>query len=464
MSNLLAPEEHLTLLGKPTTGVLPRSAILWITFVYVGLFLIRPWEVLIPELGLMRFGVERSFGIFMIVCVALTTGFRLPSNSQTRSVIAFTLALGICTVCARNTESAWVQFYIFLTIVICYFIFISVIRTPYSLVFIIVAYIAYMECYLAKSLWEFHVHNYADYKRGMHRFIGIETTYGAFNKIAVTIVASLPLCLFLWQYRKSITAKWPSLWRNCFSLGLIVYPVLGVWAIVLTKSRAGVIYLCVFFALWSLQKASMSRVLTRVGLALVLVLVGFQLIPIENQRRIRTIWDPSAGTAAEEASKRGRIDAIWLGVRIFKVSPVVGVGPRNFAGYRMRHIDGSAMAAHNLWAQMLAETGLLGTVTFVWLVAVILSNTRRIRRLAAGSSDPNLRLLSGFAVACRNSVVLLLLETFSSHTLYRYNWIWLAAFCMLAAEFAAECRRREELEEETPGNMEASTPELEYVT
>ena len=60
--------------------------------------------------------------------------------------------------------------------------------------------------------------------------------------------------------------------------------------------------------------------------------------------------------------------------------------------------------------------------------------------------------------------MILLIESFTSHGLYRYNWLWLVAFCMLAVGFAAECRRREELEEEMCQNLETSMPEPEYVS
>src|SRR5262245_37880270 len=135
-------------LGKPEVGFLPRSLALWMAAIYVGLFIIRPWEVLLPSLGTIYF--ERAYGILMVLCVAVTCGLRLQWNLQNGAVLAFCAAVGISTVAAWNGEAAWNASYVFLTLVVCYFVLLSVIRRPYELLFIVGAYIGFMELYLGK--------------------------------------------------------------------------------------------------------------------------------------------------------------------------------------------------------------------------------------------------------------------------------------------------------------------------
>src|SRR5574340_824920 len=112
------PGKALVLPGKPHGRVLPRSLPLWMAAVYVGLFIIRPWEQLFPELQAIQF--ERTYGICMVLCVAVTVGFRFELTLQTASALAFTGALGVCSLCAQNLDLAWEAFYTFLTLVICY--------------------------------------------------------------------------------------------------------------------------------------------------------------------------------------------------------------------------------------------------------------------------------------------------------------------------------------------------------
>lgn len=118
----------------------------------------------------------------------------------------------------------------------------------------------------------------------------------------------------------------------------------------------------------------------------------------------------------------------------------MGVGPGNFGEYRSLHVDGSTLSPHNLLGQSLAETGLLGISAFIVLVVAILGGCRTMRSLSRGIDDSNLLLMAGLAVACRNSVLLLFVEGIAGHNLYRYNWLWLAAFVALATKFAAAMR------------------------
>jgi hypothetical protein len=47
-------------------------------------------------------------------------------------------------------------------------------------------------------------------------------------------------------------------------------------------------------------------------------------------------------------------------------------------------------------------------------------------------------MLSRLAVACRDSVILLLFFGFFGHNMLRFNWLWLAGFAMLCRKFSEE--------------------------
>jgi O-antigen ligase len=207
----------------------------------------------------------------------------------------------------------------------------------------------------------------------------------------------------------------------------------------LTNSRTGMATLVVFVFLAILSRGAKTRLLQTAVLAALIVGVGWLLLPEEQQDRMRTIWDPTINESAE-ASKEGRFVAFRAAMVIFERNPLTGVGPGNFMPYREACVDGIHRDPHNLIGQMLAEIGLLGTAAFAVLVTTIWVDCRRAAAAGAGVLDPSLRVLAGLARACRDSTILLFIEGISGHNLYRFNWLWLAAFCSLAANFARSAR------------------------
>jgi O-antigen ligase len=421
--------------GKPAHGFLPKAFALWMTAIYVGLFIIRPWEVMFPQLTAINF--ERLFAIFMVLCVMLTCGFRFRWNLQNGAVAMFIGALGLSSIRAWNAQAASEALYVYLTLLVCYCVLVSVIRSLYDLLFIIGAYIGFMELYLGKALWEYFINGRCQHAMGVTRLIGIEDTFGHPNAVASSIVLSLPLWLFLWKCRREILAGWSAAWNKLVVWGLAIYPVIAVLGILLTNSRSGMIELVVFAILWSLQGKAKGRMALNIFFALAILAIGWMTLPEEQKNRIKTIWDPSINTSAEEA-KQGRFDAIRAALEIFKQYPITGVGPGNFILYRTQYVDGVKLDPHNLIGQMLAETGLLGAGAFVFVVAATLINVRMTRSMARGQSESNLLVLESLVVACRDSIILLFVGGLSGHNLYRFNWLWLGAFCSLAAEFSMQ--------------------------
>ena len=425
-------------LGRPARGFLPRSIALWAAAAYVALFIIRPWELLIPELSEIRF--ERSFALAMIVIVGLTNGFRLELNRQNVAVLAFCLAMGVTSMLAYNSQLAWNASYRFFTQIACYLVLISVIRSPYELLFITAVYIGCMEIYVAKAMWEFFLHGAGRQGMGVWRLRGIEETFGHPNTLANSIVVSLPIWLALWSSRREILVNASSSWRKLVVWGLAVYPAIGVIGVLLTNSRTGMVNLCCFVFLAKLER---GRSLFRSVIFVLLVVgVGWIAIPQEQKLRIQSIWNASINESAE-TSKQSRIESVRVALGIFQEFPLAGIGPGNFGHYRNLNVDGIDLEPHNLIGQMLAEMGIVGSAAFAVFVGVLVSNCRRTRFVAQDSNNPTLQTLTRLATAFMHSTILLLVAGLAGHNLYRFNWLWLAAFSALAARFAIRIRSDE---------------------
>jgi O-antigen ligase len=416
-------------------GIWPRSVPLWMAGFYVALFIIRPWEQLMPLLGEVYF--EKVYALCMIAVVLLSGRIRVRINLQTITVIFFFLAVSLSAVFARDSSLAWDVLYEYLTLVIFFFILMLVIRTPYELVFMVTCYIVALAVYLAKSQWEFFVHGQHRYDMGVIRLCGIESTFGGPNNLAMSIVVSLPILLFLWSIRKEFSSEWPQLWHKWFPRFLVFYAVLAVSSIILTNSRSGMVSFVLFVALATFRGKGIGRKISYILLGIVVLAMLWLVMPEEKKDRFRTIWTPEAGPKAAQTSAEGRIEGYKAGMKMFERFPLTGVGIGNFLTYRISHVDGVPLNAHNLVGQVLGETGILGASAFLLMVIVTLLNCQRVRGLVRRKlSDPKLRVLSGLGLAVRDALILLAFEGLFGHNLLRFNWLWLAAFSTLALQFA----------------------------
>ena len=228
----------------PMHVIWPRSIPFWMAVFYLIIFIIRPWEQLFPWLQTIR--LEKIYGIFMIIVAILWGNKYALANRQTFVVVLFFLSIIISAVFAVNPSIAWDSVYFYMTIVAFYFVISMVIRSPHDLFFFVIFYILTMAAYLTKSQWEFFVHGQHRYDMGVYRLIGIESTFGGPNSLAMSIVVSLPMLVFLWVSRKKITSDWPQLWKRLFTPFLLLYFMLATSSIVLTNSRSGMLGI-VFF-------------------------------------------------------------------------------------------------------------------------------------------------------------------------------------------------------------------------
>ena len=264
-------------------GIWPRPFEFWMTAFYLALFIIRPWEQLLPSLSNIHF--ERLYALTMIGVVTMTCGFRLQFNSQTLAVLLFLACLIISGLTAWSPDLAWDEIYVYLTLVVFYMVLVSVIRTPYQLVAMIASYLAVMGVYLAKSQWEFFVNGQHRFDQGVTRLVGIEPTFGGPNALAMSIVVSLPMLLFLYRIKREFIADWPQLWQKWFVCGLLAYLMLAVTSLFLTNSRSGMVSFVVFVVFVSLRGVGLARKLKYITVGIVLLISIWFMLPQDIQGR-----------------------------------------------------------------------------------------------------------------------------------------------------------------------------------
>ena len=153
-----------------------------------------------------------------------------------------------------------------------------------------------------------------------------------------------------------------------------------------------------------------------------------------------------------DCQEKGGWWASLVGIELFRCSPITGVGIGNFRAYRKEFLDGDPHDAHSLPGQLLGETGLLGGTAFALMIGATMLNCRRVRLITRGRACGTLNVLAELSFAVRTSLLLLLFEGLALHNVYRFNYLWLAAFSLLAWQFAARiCESEQRTFDEEPG-------------
>ncbi|MBI5698834.1 O-antigen ligase family protein [Candidatus Saganbacteria bacterium] len=197
-------------------------------------------------------------------------------------------------------------------------------------------------------------------------------------------------------------------------------------ALVLSFSTAGIIAfvfgIC-FFALLAGAKIKTIR-LKIAGLVILLIALGYILIQIFDLGNIvnMVVFDKIFSTAVNPIthSRIERTEQAWGALTLFMSHPVLGVGLGNFGLYFDQVLGikyGFEATANNVFAELLAETGLIGLALFLWFY---LSMFKRFylayRRLSVGE---DLFLLIGIWTA-----VFAILVSWNFFPSYSLSFFW----------------------------------------
>jgi len=393
-----------------------HNPLLWGTIGYLFLFIFRPFEYW-EWLG--AYHIERVYMIGLIFAVTFWSGKRYKHHPIATALLVFFGVICFSVVIAYRPDKALDQVWEYFKLMVLFFVILLTVRNERDFRILVIAFLGITGIYVGKSLWEFLFHGRHAYRMGFSRLVGIDKTFGDPNTFAATILYSLPFAVALWKTSVS----------NRLKLGLVFYGVMSITAIGLTGSRAGMVSFIFFlFLLWVRGK---MKIIGALGIIVVLAVAWYSL-PGEYQMRFETIYDDSINPAAT-ASAQGRREGLKNGVRLFELSPLWGWGGGNFP-YASEVIGvTNQMQCHNLYGQLLADLGILGAISFLWLCYLIFKTQRNILNLK--SKQPKNSLFIQMSIASFNTLLLLLFQGNFGHNLYRYTWIWISAMLILSHKF-----------------------------
>lgn len=236
------------------------------------------------------------------------------------------------------------------------------------------------------------------------------------------LVAVSTLIIFRLLHEKSFLVKLVTL----LMLAIISYVILNTYS----RGAYLVLALDVVLILFVFEK-HFNPLIAFAGLAVLILLIPF--VPATYRDRFLTL---SAFTAQngiyQDTSFRGRTSEMLTGLAMFTSHPILGVGTANYLTNYQRYAQligiefrAQARDPHSLYIQVLAETGILGAITFFGLIISLISTLNRTCR--AIERSPGLEDWLPWISAIRMSIISYLLTSVILHNAYiRYFWILVA--------------------------------------
>jgi hypothetical protein len=394
---------------------------IWVLIGYMFLFIHRPFEVW-PWLG--TFHLERIYMVGALLFAAAYPGKCWLPNRQHLAYFAFAAAVIGCWLASPWLDAGEETVENFLKILVFYVLIVLTVHDEKSLRQLLLAFLAVMALYMSHSLREYFAGRHT-YRMGIARMIGVDTSMGDPNSFGASIVYALPFVMPFWRC--------PSLsppdaggryrggrWLRGFLAG---YVSLSVVCIALTGSRSAFVGLL----LWGLLTVARSRwwlgsAVLAVGAAPIL----WAALPLSLQTRFETIIHPEVGPANAQESAQGRWEGLQIGLDLWSQNPVSGCGPGAW-----RPATGREIESHNLYGQLLGETGSLGAAAFAAILLGFWINLRQVRRAYLTRPEWGRDFLFQVSGAIGLAVVLLLFEGNFGHNLFRYSWLWFGGFLII---------------------------------
>ncbi|MEO8396362.1 MAG: O-antigen ligase family protein [Chloroflexota bacterium] len=198
--------------------------------------------------------------------------------------------------------------------------------------------------------------------------------------------------------------------------------------VIFTYSRAASVAMVILlFLIVRERKLNLYKI--GFGLA-VSALIVFPLLPAGYLDRILTLQSLLGGptTSQSDLSFRGRLSEMLVAVNMFLDHPVLGIGIANYEDNYLTYSDQLGIdhrlenrEAHSLYLEILAETGLVGEVTFLIVIMSVFLALRRAKRQLKTLDRPDLVI---WVSAVQYSVLSFLLTSIFLHGAYsRYMWL-----------------------------------------
>jgi putative inorganic carbon (hco3(-)) transporter len=251
------------------------------------------------------------------------------------------------------------------------------------------------------------------YNSGAMRLFGVTGLFAHPNSLGGVTAANLPFLYFLSKAQKSVVIK-------LFMLFLIL---IAIRVVMYTNSRTafmGVLGFMILFWLYSKRKVVTT------GILIASIFVIWLIAPAETKERFLSLEQASSYITNEsdgQDAMGNRMILLKHSIDIFLEYPITGVGLGNFYSLSGERYN-IWLPTHNLYTQILSETGIIGAIAFFCLIFQIFKNLNRAKRIVHVEGIEN-TFLSYMLSAVKAFLILRLIIGLFGDDLYENYW-WIA--------------------------------------
>ena len=188
------------------------------------------------------------------------------------------------------------------------------------------------------------------------------TLVGHPNSLAGNALGTIPFIYYLFPLAPKLV-KVAFLIQVLFAANIILF----------TGSRTGYLGFLIMCLVMFLRSSAKKKFVICAALAALLIL---PLLPQQYTERFSTTF---VGKEKEGQSKAERLEILGDSLEVFTQHPL-GVGLGAFRTVRMLELHKIPMDTHNLYTEILTETGIQGFVVFTLLILTMLSQLRKVER------------------------------------------------------------------------------------
>lgn len=369
---------------------------------FMAAYEIQPGE-LYPPLAILH--LERVLGVVLIVSFA-AHHCRLRFPPVTRWLLAFYGAMLAATLFAFWRSNSVMADVAFLEIVLYHLMLVALLHKKEQIRKVVILIIGLVAWLGGSAVWDY-LHGVRDFTMGIERAVGLTSSAGDADSLALTMVAAMPLMFLLMVKGNPKATRLYAL--VCFSIALVT--------VISTGARTAFFAFLLLLAMVVFRKKQNLKFLPALAVALPLFWIA-----IPQQYKLRY---ESVKSRDHDESYTDRLLSWQGGVQMFLHNPLTGVGPNNYTdanGEKYWPVQPRVyLNAHSLYFITIGELGLLGVITFGGYVFVLLRLNRSLAKRYRDRKDED-PVIAGFGGACTLTVILLLFAGYSGHDLYRTTW------------------------------------------
>lgn len=408
----------------------PVSVSTWLILVYVWLLTTTPH---------IRFGIIADIHferiLVVLIVLSLLSGQRIVRslNFATVLLLSFFLWSLVGYLQSPYQDAVWAVWWIenYWKLMLFYFFVILGIRSVRDLKVFIIGVAVISLGYQLLSWRDFLAGGSYVYQQGGKRMVGVWSGggVGAANAYGLLAMYSLPFAQFWLTVARRYDVRWLVLFFMAVCFGSVIF----------SGSRAALICALLFVLVAYGRRLLSVKVLLALAIGGAVALSTmpehlrhryFDLIVVNQDAVSRQGSDRIA-----EESAQSRVQGLHDGFSLGQRRPVFGYGPGSSALARAEVADTNiaviaddpeALGLHNMYGQMMAETGFVGTILYVTLVTTTLLQLRKARQVRMSSAESS-EIVNAAARMLITTIVLLLIYGLSAHSLFRYYWLTLFA-------------------------------------